>query len=173
MIRRGFEVVKRLENDEDSIRLPERSTGRSAGHDFFAVEDITIEPVLFNVVRNWVGKFLNMGFDNYRNITPTLVRTGIKAYMLEDEALMLYNRSSNPKKLGLILANGVGVVDSDYYNNPDNDGEIGFLFYNLFPFSVTIKAGEKIGQGVFQKFLKADNDCVDTARLGGYGSTGR
>lgn len=173
MTRRGFEVVKRFENIEDSIRLPERSTGRSAGNDFYAVEDVTIEPVLFKVIKNWVCKILNKDYDDYEKITPTLVRTGIKAYMLEDEALMLYNRSSNPKKLGLILANGVGVVDSDYYNNPDNDGEIGFLFYNIYPFPVTIKTGEKVGQGVFQKFLKADNDDVTTERLGGYGSTGR
>ena len=173
MIRRGFEVVKRFEDVEDSIRLPERSTGRSAGNDFFAVEDVTIEPVIFELVKNWVGKLLGKDFGGYEKVAPTLVRTGIKAYMLEDEALMLYNRSSNPKKLGLLLANGVGVVDSDYYNNPENDGEIGFLFYNIYPFPVTIKTGEKVGQGVFQKFLKADNDSVDTARIGGYGSTGR
>ena len=59
-----------------------------------------------------------------KGIAPTLVKTGIKAYMQDDEVLMLYNRSSNPKKNGLILSNSVGVVDKDYYGNQDNDGHI-------------------------------------------------
>lgn len=74
-------------------------------------------------------------------VEPTLVHTGIKANMEKDEALMLYNRSSNPKKLGLVLANGVGVVDADYYNSDDNDGEIMFAFYNFMPWDISIKAG--------------------------------
>ena len=65
------------------------------------------------------------------------------------------------------------MVDSDYYNNPSNEGEIGFLFYNIFPYNVTIKKGDKLGQGVFQKFLLADNDLTDGERVGGFGSTGR
>ena len=64
-------------------------------------------------------------------MVPTLIPTGIKAYMLDDEVLYLYNRSSNPKKKGLILANSVGVIDKDYYGNPDNDGHIMFAFYNI------------------------------------------
>ena len=107
------------------------------------------------------------------DIKPTLVHTGIKACMEDDEVLELYNRSSNPKKLGLILANSVGVVDADYYNNPDNDGEIMFAFYNFKPWSVTIKAGDKIGQGVFKKFLRPTINCIvnDEERTGGFGST--
>jgi dUTP pyrophosphatase len=86
---------------------------------------------------------------------------------------MLYNRSSNPKKLGLVLANGVGVVDSDYYNNPSNEGEIGFLFYNTSSDTVIIKKGSKIGQGVFHKYLITDGDNAGGIREGGYGSTGK
>lgn len=105
---------------------------------------------------------------------PTLVHTGIKAYMQDDEVLYLYNRSSNPKKLGLILANSVGVIDSDYYSNIDNDGEIMFAFYNFLPFDITLKFGDKLGQGVFSKYLSADDGaCVtlDNERVGGIGST--
>ena len=51
--------------------------------------------------------------------------------MGEDEVLILANRSSNPGKKGLILANSIGVIDSDYYGNPDNDGHIMFAFYNI------------------------------------------
>lgn len=104
---------------------------------------------------------------------PTLVHTGIKAYMQDDEVLKLYNRSSNPGKLGLVLANGVGVVDSDYYGNESNDGEIMFAFYNFLPWVVKIKRGDKLGQGVFEKYYKADEDTTskEVNRQGGFGST--
>lgn len=102
---------------------------------------------------------------------PTLVKTNVKAQMKENEVLMLFNRSSNPGK-GLILANGVGVVDSDYYNNTSNEGNIAFAFYNIKPKKTVIKAGEKLGQGVFIKYLKVDNDEASANREGGFGSTG-
>lgn len=105
---------------------------------------------------------------------PKLVKTGIKAYMQKDEFLAMYNRSSNPIKNKLILTNGVGVVDSDYYNNPDNEGEIAFQFTNNGYDDIVIKKGERIGQGIFQKFLLAsDEDIVDGVRKGGHGSTGK
>ena len=93
--------------------------------------------------------------------------------MEEDEVLELYNRSSSPKKLGLILANGVGVVDADYYGNVDNDGEIMFAFFNIKPWDVTIKVGDRIGQGVFKKFLRPEIGLrvKDVERVGGIGST--
>lgn len=168
---RGFEVVKRLESEEDTITLPVRATKNSAGYDFIAYEDVIIPsiwPSLLTFKKNIItgGTDINMG-----RACPTLVKTGIKAYMEDDEMLDLYNRSSNPKKLGLILANSVGVVDSDYYENEDNDGEIGFLFYNIFPIDIVIKKGDKIGQGIFTKFLKADNDETNRVRKGGFGSS--
>ena len=107
---------------------------------------------------------------------PTLVPTGIKAKMPSDEMLLLYNRSSNPLKRFLLLANGVGVVDSDYYNNEGNEGHIQFQFLNFGPKPITIKKGERIGQGIFQKFLLT-TDCEIThsgdLRLGGFGSTNK
>ena len=105
-------------------------------------------------------------------LKPTLIKTGIKAYMQEDEVLYIYNRSSNPMKKGLVMANSVGVIDSDYFENPDNDGHIMFAFYNFYPFDVTIKKGDKIGQGIFEKFLITDDDCTEGERTGGFGSTG-
>jgi dUTP pyrophosphatase len=91
--------------------------------------------------------------------------------MEEDEVLYICNRSSGPKKLGLVLANSIGVIDADYADNPDTDGEIMFAFYNFFPFDITIKKGDKIGQGIFQKFLRADNARIGGDRVGGFGST--
>ena len=108
--KRGFEVAKGFE--DKGINLPIRKTKYSAGYDVEAAED-TIIPAF------------------KRGQKPTLVKTGIKAYMGEDEMLLLYNRSSNPGKRGLILANSVGIVDKDYYGNPDNDGHIMFAFYNI------------------------------------------
>lgn len=147
---RGFEVAKGYE--DKNINLPIRKTKSSAGYDFEAAED-TLVP-----------KFVP-------GVKPTLIKTGIKAYMQDDEVLYLYNRSSNPKKKGLVLCNSVGVVDADYYGNSDNDGDIMFAFYNVGSEDITIKKGEAIGQGVFQKYLVADDDAAEGTRTGGFGST--
>ena len=149
---RRFEVAKGFENSK--INLPIRKTKCSAGYDFEAAED-TIIPSF------------------KKGTKPTLVKTGVKAYMKEDEVLILANRSSNPGKKGLIMANSIGVVDSDYYGNPDNDGHIMFAFYNIKEEDVVIKKGEAIGQGIFQKFLSIDNDNATEERKGGFGSTSK
>ena len=149
---RGFEVAKGF-LDKD-INLPIRKTKFSAGYDIEAAEDITIP------------KFVP-------GINPTLIPTGLKAYMEDDEVLYLYNRSSNPKKKGLILANSVGVVDKDYYGNPDNDGHIMFAFYNIKDEDITIHKGEAIGQGIFAKYLTVDYDTASGDRTGGFGSTNK
>lgn len=148
MRKRGFEIVKNFENK--NINLPVRKTKYSAGYDFECAKD-TLIPA--------------------KNIVPVLVPTGIKAYMEDDEVLFLYNRSSNPKKKGLILANSVGVIDKDYYGNLDNDGHIMFAFYNNKNEDIIIKKGEAIGQGVFTKYLVTDDDISEGKRLGGFGST--
>ena len=147
---RGFEIAKGFENSD--IHLPQRKTAYSAGYDFEAAED-TIIPAF------------------KAGMAPTLIKTGIKAYMKDDEMLCLYNRSSNPKKKGLILSNSVGIVDKDYYGNPDNDGAIMFAFYNNRAEDVEIKKGDCIGQGIFQKYMTVDNDNAEGARMGGFGST--
>ena len=149
---RGFEVAKGFEDKE--INLPIRKTKFSAGYDIEAAENITIPSFK-------------------KGMAPTLVKTGLKAYMQDDEVLLLYNRSSNPKKKGLILANSVGVVDKDYYGNEDNDGHIMFAFYNIKEEDIEIKKGECIGQAIFEKYLITDDDKADGIRMSGFGSTGR
>ena len=88
--------------------------------------------------------------------------------------LKLYNRSSNPKKKGLVVVNGVGVVDGDYYNNPDNEGEIAFAFMNTLDVPVIIQFGDKLGQGMFVKYFDTSdyNSSNVSDRTGGWGSTG-
>ena len=196
---RGFEVANKIVDGEvvgkwDVVSLPVYATKKAAGADFFAAEDVKIPSIwsrmmssgLKDTTRLLSSELKSMfGDKNPLNIQdvsqddakkvmePTLVHTGIKAYMEDDEVLYIFNRSGNPKKLGLVLANSVGVIDSDYYGNVGNDGEIMFAFYNFFPFDITIHKGDKIGQGVFQKFLRADNAVVgDVVREGGFGSTG-
>ena len=147
---RGFEVAKGFEDKE--INLPVRKTKFSAGYDIEAAEEVIVPSFK-------------------KGMNPTLIKTGIKAYMQDDEVLMLYNRSSNPKKKGLILANSVGVIDKDYYGNQDNDGHIMFAFYNIKDEDITIKKGEAIGQALFQKYLVTDDDRAEGERIGGFGST--
>lgn len=127
---RKFEYVNRIisngvETLTPKFDLPKRGTQNSAGYDFICPERVEIPPYKLG--------------DN-----PILVKTGVKAYMQNDEVLMLYNRSSNPKKKKLVIPNSVGVIDADYYSNEDNDGEIGFTFYNLSNETVVIEKGEKL-----------------------------
>ncbi len=146
---RGFEIVKReFVEGGNSVYMPERGTKTSAGYDFFATEELVIGPKCSHLV--W---------------------TNIKAYMLPDEVLEIYPRSSIGIKKGLMLKNTVGIVDSDYYSNPKNDGNIGIVLYNFENTTCRIKEGEGIAQGIFKKFLESDNCNTDDERSGGIGST--
>lgn len=144
---REFEYVSRVSGI--IFDLPKRNTEWSAGYDFYNPETVKIAP----------------GEIKY-------VKTGVKSFMGKDEMLMLCNRSSNPKKKGLILINGIGIVDCDYYNNPDNEGEIAFAFMNITDKEVVIEPGDKLGQGIFVKYGITDSDSAKGERTGGFGSTG-
>ena len=150
MAGRGFEVVGSYK-DKD-IALPKRGTGASAGYDLSAAESVVIAP----------GEM-------------AMVPTGVKAYMEPDEVLYIHIRSSLAVKRQLVLMNSVGVVDADYYNNPDNEGHIFIALWNRGEENVTLKAGERLAQGVFMKYLLADGDTAGKGqdRQGGFGSTGK
>ena len=147
---RGFEIAKGFE--DKGINLPRRKTKYSAGYDVEVAEDVIIPSFK-------------------KGMKPTLVKTGIKAYMQDNEYLMLVNRSSNPGKKGLVLANSVGIVDKDYYGNENNDGHIMFAFYNIKDEDIEINKGERIGQAIFTPYLTVDNDNAEGERNGGFGST--
>lgn len=151
-----FEYVERIKKDRNfqsegwKMSLPQRSTKKSAGYDFINPETVTIQP---------------------KEIV--YVKTGVKALFPDDFVLKLYNRSSNPKKLGLVIMNGVGIIDADYYNNPDNEGEIAFAFMNIKDEPVTLEYGCKLGQGIFEKYYTVDDeDTITSERTSGFGSTG-
>lgn len=156
---RRFEYVKRVLSDGFEIicpdfNLPKRSTKHSAGYDFECIHTMTIKPYKFGD-------------------QPTFVPTGVKCKMPENEFLMLVNRSSNPKKKNLIIPNGLGIIDADYYGNQDNDGEIMFAFYNFSEEDVTIEKGYHLGQGIFVEYKLTDDDIAENERKGGFGSTNK
>lgn len=162
MRKRGFEIVSNFKKKD--INLPVRKTNASAGYDFEAAESLIV-PSIWKVLAEKV--FIGEA----TGLKATLIPTGIKSYMLDDEYLQLSIRSGTALKTGLILANGVGIVDSDYYDNPDNEGHIMFPVHNLGFKDKLIKKGERIGQGLFLKYLKVDDDITDGTRTGGFGST--
>lgn len=147
---RYFEVVNNNHRTTSGeIKLPTRSDGRSAGYDFYSPVDITIMPN-----------------------ESKLFFTDVKACMNEDEVLMLYVRSSMGK-VPVVIANGTGIIDSSYFSNPSNDGNIGFRLLNLGNEPYVINVGDRIGQGVFSKYLITDDDNASGERTGGFGSSGK
>lgn len=147
---RYFDVVKdEFRLTEGLITLPTRSDSASAGYDFYSPIETIIQP----------GE-------------NVLIFTDVKACMNEDEVLKLYVRSSMGKH-PVVIANGTGIIDSSYFENKSNDGNIGFRLLNLGDKPYEINIGDRIGQGVFQKYLTTDNDKTVGERTGGFGSTGK
>jgi dUTP pyrophosphatase len=166
---RGFEVCKGYE--DKNINVPIRSTKHAVAYDLQASEDLII-PSIWKVVFANAKKFFS-GNTEYIDILPTKIYTGIKAYFKEDEVMIIANRSSGPSKFGLVMANSLGIFECDYYNNPTNDGNIIFQYYNFFPTDLKVAKGDRIGQAYFQNFLIADDDNAEGIRQGGFGSTGK
>ena len=147
---RGFEKVAKYADVD--FPMPERKTELSAGYDFCLPEEVTLEP----------GKL-------------QLVPTGVKAYMQPGEWLGMHIRSSMAVKKRLMLVNNVGIIDADYYNNPDNEGHIMLALLNMGENPVTLPKGERVAQGIFYNYLTADGDekVSKAVRGGGFGSTGK
>lgn len=148
MRKRGFEIISNY-TDKD-IHLPMRKTAKSAGYDLEAAQDKLIKAGQCGVIA-----------------------TGLKAYMQDDEYLGIHIRSSLAFKKHLNLINSQGVIDADYYNNPDNEGHIMIGLINFGTEDVFIQKGMRIAQAIFYKFLTVDDDIAnDSIRQGGFGSTG-
>ena len=144
---RGFEVVidgkRRTVGD---VTLPTRGSSKAMAYDFYANTSYTVEP-------NAIAK----------------IWTDVKAYMGDNECLILNVRSSMGGKF--MLANTSGWIDSDYYSNEDNDGNIGVFLKNISDKPLVINKGDRIAQGAFFNFLVADNGNTNNIRKGGWGST--
>lgn len=150
----SFEQFKKDVMDDVNFykqyRMPERSTKNSAGYDIFSVENGIIKPNESKVFK-----------------------TGLKVSMNSDEVLFLYSRSSQGYKYDVCLTNSVGVIDSDFYNNPNNEGHFAVKLSNNGNKDYIVNIGDKIAQGVFIKYLTVDSeDEITNERVGGLGSTG-
>lgn len=146
---RGFEKISK-EKDNTAVQLPQRKTKHAVGYDIATPIAVELPPQ-----------------------TIVKIHTGIKAYFEQDEVMYMYPRSSLGIKQDITLANSVAVFECDYYNNPQNEGEIIIALRNNGTETKTLPAGERIAQCVFQKILLADTEVVPTQkRLGGIGSTG-
>ena len=144
---RKFEKCTNFEH----ATLPTRADHGSAGYDFYNLEPFAILP----------GETM-------------LIKTGIKAQMPTNEVLLLYIRSSVGIKRQCVLANGTGVIDSTYYNNPDNEGNICLAITNVGRTVQTFDKGERLMQGVFVQYMTVDDDKpLSETRLGGIGSSGQ
>lgn len=171
-----FEKVSRFADSD--FNLPVRKTSESAGYDFEVAKDVIV-PSIFNLMERARGDLKDVIFDlpmaaeefKKYNLRPTLVSSGVKCQLDPDTYLELHIRSSAPLKYWLVLANGVGVVDADYYNNPDNEGEIFFQAINMGPCDLLLRKGDIIGQGIIQKYEMTDDDVAEGLRKGGFGST--
>lgn len=154
---RGFEKISEKQFNIDvkdgnymDIILPERKTKSSAGYDFHLIKDITLAP----------------------NQTMR-IPLGVKVFMPENEYLGIYIRGSVGFKFNVRLCNQVGIIDSDYYNNPDNEGHMWIAIHNHGQEASKMKKGESIAQGIFATYNIASNDNVDNERTGGFGSTNK
>lgn len=186
-----FEFVQ--DYKDCGLALPVRKTAQAAGYDFQVAKDTLIAPydILASdiyatgiadgvIVKGMYGWDIPnpQTLDEMSALTkaadsrPTLVPTGVKCKLDPGTYLELSVRSSCPLKYWLVLANGVGVIDGDYYNNPDNEGHIFFQIINLSPIPIILKKGDTIGQGIIKPYLTTENDAATGDRLGGFGSTG-
>lgn len=147
---RKFEVVRddAIMYGQKDVIMPKRATINSAGYDICSPTDIVIPAG--EIVTVW---------------------TNIKACCNDNEFILLCVRSSMGRK-DICLANDIGVIDGDYYSNPDNDGNIGVALKNRGSKDFVIHKNDKIAQILFIPYLKVDNEkAVTGVRGGGYGST--
>lgn len=185
-----FEIVSKYA--DCGVKLPERKTADSAGYDCYVAEDIIVPPQTTLMENLLVTRAHDLGdvpvnselidtpidLDDLAKLTKkadaktTLVPTGIKAQLEPGTYLQLSVRSSCPLKYWLVLANSVGIIDADYYNNPANEGHIYFQMINFSPFPIMLKKGDCIGQAIIQPYLTTEDDKAKGTREGGFGSTG-
>lgn len=172
---------ERVSKYDESIKIPQSATTDSAGFDLTAAADIVI-PSLWLSVLDYYG---TSGYSiptkslievkqklNYSGLSPMLVPTGIKIQLESNFYLSLSARSSLPLNSLLIVANAPGIIDADYYNNPQNEGEIFIQLLNLSPYNILIQKGDRIAQGVISEYFRTDTPSSTQKRKGGHGSSG-
>lgn len=172
-----FELVSKYKDCPEL--LPTRATERSAGYDLYVAENCFV-PSYNVLIQNMFSMFnrpVSIDLASLADITktkgirPTLVSTGVKCHLDDDKFLMLSLRSSTPLKYWLVLANSVGIIDSDYWNNSSNEGEIFLQVINFSPVGIELHKGDCIGQGIILPYYAVTGDEAGGTRTGGFGST--
>ena len=140
----------RIRRLDPSIALPEYQTAGAAGFDLASSADVEIP----------AGQI-------------ALVPTGLLIEVPPGHFLGIFARSSTPLKRGLMVANGVGVIDQDYCGPAD---EVRIQVLNFTTATVRISKGDRIAQGLFvpvarAEWREAERDLRDGSR-GGFGATG-
>jgi dUTP pyrophosphatase len=138
--------IKRL---QPGVSLPEAATAGAAGFDLAAAADVEIPP---------------------RSIR--LVGTGLVIAVPSGYFLGIFARSSTPLKRGLMVANGVGIIDSDYCGPED---EIKIQVFNITDAPVNVARGDRLAQGIVLPSPRIEWDEVTEMSVptrGGFGSTG-
>lgn len=137
---------------------------------------VLIEQEMPSVI-NFIRDEMTISLNDMRDLTKransrmTLVPTGVKVKLEDNQKLELMIRSSSSMGAYLMLANGVGLIDADYYNNEDNEGHIFFQVINMSPFNIKLEKGNIIGQGVISTYDKTEDDNSTDLRVGGLGSS--
>lgn len=147
---KNFPETENVRKIYDSIKLPERATTGSAGYDFYAPAEITVDK----------GK-------------STLIPSGIRSRIEDGWVLCIFPRSGLGFKHRMQLDNTVGIIDADYYNS-SNEGHIMVKLScdaHDDGHSVTVNGGEGFAQGIFMPFGITTDDSADGVRDGGFGST--
>ena len=124
----------------------------------------------FEIAKGWEDKDIHLPVRKTKHAAAYDIEAAEDAYCQDDEWYMLANRSSGPKK-GFVMANSIGIIDADYYENESNDGHFYFQYFNFKDEAIQVKKGDVIGQVIFQKFLTVDDDVAEGVRTGGFGST--
>ena len=135
--------------DSAEIIMPRRATMDSAGYDIFSPISFVLHP----------GKTID-------------IPTGLKAELPTGTFLMIVPRSGLGFRHQICLANTVGIIDADYYNNPENEGHIIVKLVNRGETDCIIRAGQAFCQGIILDYLITDDDYPGKeVRSGGFGST--
>lgn len=132
----------------DTIELPKRYSANSAGYDFHS-------PIAFTLK---AGEEIK-------------IPTGVKVYMPSNEWIMIIPRSSMGFKYYMRLSNTLACGDSDYHDNPENEGHYWIKIRNEGTVTMSVAVGDRFAQGIFLDYLLADNDNANQERKGGLGST--
>lgn len=176
------EVQENFKKNQGGAKLPLRATKGSAGYDFFLQEDVVIPKAKIKLLNKLTNEASMVDVVDYLNnleenveleYSQVLHFTDVSVELDEGAFLMLVPRSSAGTKLGVLLANTVGIIDKDYFKNQSTGGNIGICLKNLGNEDIYLKKGEHIAQGIILPYYETVDDTTTAERIGGFGSSNK